>query len=279
MTGLVLEGGGMRGVFTAGVLDFLLEQNIEFDKVAGVSAGACHACSYLSKQKGRAYRACADYIHRWEYMSFRSLIKTGNLFGEKFVYHEIPEKLIPIDNDEFLKSGADFRAVVTNCKTGKAEYLRVRDVIKDVEMVRASSSLPLVSRMVEINGKLYLDGGIADSVPLKFVMDEGCEKNLVVLTRPRDYVKDVERFQFMIRRKYKKFPQMIETIKNRHTIYNEQMEFIRQQEAEGKAFVIAPRSPLDIGRTERDTAKLKAAYDIGYALALEKKEELFSYFG
>ena len=191
-TGIVFEGGGLRGIFAAGVIDYLLDNGIIIKDVIGVSAGACHACSYVSGQRGRSYAVSTDYLDDGRYMSVKNLTKTGDLFGSEFIYHKIPEELYPLDNEHFKSSGITFRAVVTNCLTGEAGYPVVRDLIKDVDIVRASSSLPLLAKMVEIDGTPYMDGGISDSVPVKAMESFGCEKNIVVLTRPAGYRKEKE---------------------------------------------------------------------------------------
>ena len=277
MKGLVLEGGGLRGVFTAGVIDVFLEKGIEFDKVTGVSAGACHACSYLAKQKGRAFSVCTDYLDDPEYCSLKSLVKTGNLFGEQFVFHDIPEKLYPVDNEEFKRSKTDFYVSVTDCTSGKACYPRIRDLFKDVEWIRASSSLPLVSKFVYINKKPYLDGGITDSVPIEFSMSLGCDKNVVVLTRDRNYRKKPESMLTAMRLKYARYPELFEALKHRHERYNEALDLICSLEKEGKIFVIAPELPLAIGRTEKNKEKMKLGYKLGRKAALVNMKALKDY--
>ena len=192
-TGIIFEGGGLRGIFAAGVIDYLLDNNIIFKNVIGVSAGACHACSYVSGQRGRSYAVSTDYLDDKRYMSFDNLRKTGDLFGSDFIYHKIPEELYPLDNESFRKSGITFRAGVTNCVTGFPEYLEIKDLIEDVDIVRASSSLPLLANMVEIDGSLYMDGGISDSVPVEASEELGLKKNVVVLTRPAGYRKEREK--------------------------------------------------------------------------------------
>lgn len=277
MKGLVLEGGGLRGVFTAGVIDVFLEKGIEFDTVTGVSAGACHACSYLAKQKGRALSVCIDYLDDPEYCSFKSLVKTGNLFGEQFVFHDIPEKLYPVDNEEFKKSRSAFYVSTTDCQTGKAFYPKIKDLFEDIEWIRASSSLPLVSKFVYINGKPYLDGGIADSVPIEFSMNLGNDKNVVVLTRDRNYRKKPESMYTAMRLKYSKYPELLEAIKHRHEKYNKALDLICKLEKEGKVFVIAPEVPLAIGRTEKNKEKLKLGYKLGRKAALVNMKALKDY--
>lgn len=279
--GLILEGGGMRGIFVAGVLDYLLEAEVSFDNVIGVSAGACHGCSFVSGQKGRAYATATDYIDDKDYCSLYSLRKTGNMFGAEFLYHKIPEELYPIDNEAFIKSGIKFQAVVTNCETGQAEYPVISDMFRDVEWIRASSSLPLISNMVEVEGGRYMDGGIADSIPLAQSIKQGNEKNVVVLTRPRGYQKKQSAVltRVFMKSKYRNYPKMAEAYENRFRVYNHSLELVAAEEAAGRAFVIAPMGPLDIGRTEKNPEKLRKAYQEGYFVAEglgEKLEEFLA---
>lgn len=263
-TGLVLEGGGMRGVYTAGVLDFLMEKGIWFKNTVGVSAGACHGCSYVCRQKGRAKHISIEYVDNKEYCSVSSLIRTGDFFGEKFAYHKIPEELYPIDNEAFKENKMNLYTVVTNCETGEAEYMKVEDMLEDIEKVRASASLPLLSRFVKINGKDYLDGGVASSVPLKYFEDMGLKKNLVILTQPRNYKKFPNKAMPLIKLKYRKYPKFVKAMAMRHETYNAELEYVRRREKESKVFVIAPENPLEVSRIERDKEKLRAVYETGY---------------
>lgn len=276
-TGLVLEGGGLRGVFTAGVCDLFLEKGIHFDNCIGVSAGSCHACSYLSGQHGRAYSVTVDYLDNKDFISMRNLIRTGNLFGPKMIYHEIPEKLYPIDNEAFKKCGTAFYATVTNCITGQAEYKRVNDIIDDVEYVQASSSLPLVSKAVYFDGIPYLDGGIADSIPIKKSIEMGCTKNVVVLTQPNGFIKAQTRALPLIERAYKKYPEMVKAVAQRHIVYNETLQYIYDLEKSGDIFVIRPEFPLNIKTAEKNKDKLKAAYEHGYEVATKLYDRLVVY--
>ena len=258
----------MRGVFAVGVMDFFLEKGIRFDYVAGVSAGACNACSYLSGQKGRGYSVLTDYIGVPEYCSIRSLIKTGDLFGADFIYRKIPEELYPIDNDYFKDSGVRFQAVVTNCVTGEAEYEDVRDFFQEMDVVRASSSLPFLARMVPIDGIPYLDGGIADSIPLAHAQEEGNEKNVVILTRPRDYEKKTgQPLMPALKLKYGKYPGLLAALKERGRKYNETLRYIAQEEEKGNVFVIAPLGDLGIGRADMNKDRLRKGYEEGYYVA------------
>lgn len=276
-TGLVLEGGGLRGVFTAGVCDLFLEKGLHFDNCIGVSAGSCHACSFLSNQHGRAYSVTVDYLDNKDFISVGNLIKKGDLFGPQMIYHEIPEKLYPIDNEAFKKCKTAFYAVVTNCVTGQAEYKQVRDLFKDVEYIHASSSLPLVSKKVYFDGVPYLDGGIADSIPIRKSIEMGCTKNVVVLTQPEGFVKQKTRALPLIERAYKKYPEMVKSVAQRHIVYNETLSYIHELEEKGEIFVIRPEYPLNVKTAEKNRDKLKAAYDHGYEVAQKLYDSLSSY--
>ena len=257
-TGLVLEGGGLRGIFTAGVLDFFLEKNIEFDSCIGVSAGACHACSYLAKQHKRAFNVSVDYLDDKRYCSLYSLITTGDLFGVDFVYDEIPNKLNPIE-------------------TGEAEYPEVKNFDKDTIYVRASSSLPLLARMVNINGNVYLDGGVSDSIPIKKSIENGNTKNVVVLTRDKNYRKKQSALGKITGIRYKKFPKFVELMNTRYSRYNEVLDYIDELEAKGEIFVIRPEVELTLGRIEKNKKKLLEVYSIGYETAKKNYENLKKY--
>lgn len=272
--GLVLEGGGMRGIFTAGVLDFFMEKGLTFDNCIGVSAGACHAASYLSGQKGRARRVATEYLNDKRYCSVQSLLTTGDLFGEEFVYHELPEQLDKIDAEFFRNNPCCFQAAITNCLSGEAEYPQVNDIIADVDIIRASSSLPFLARMVDIDGKPYLDGGIADAIPVKRLQEQGCEKIVVVLTRERTYRKKEDTLINAMSSRYKDYPKLIEVLKARHEVYNETLEYIAAEEAKGNIFVIAPAEPISVGRLEKDKEKMLAAADMGYQTAAASFERL-----
>ncbi len=277
--GLVIEGGGMRGIFAAGVLDCFLDAGIRFDNVIGVSAGACHGCSYVAGQRDRALAVNLDYLDRKEYCSLHSLRTTGDLFGAEFIYHTIPEQLYPIDNDAFTASGIKFQPVVTNCVTGEAEYPVVGDMFRDVEWVRASASLPFLANMVEIGGGLYMDGGISDSIPLAQSIRQGNEKNIVILTRPRDYRKKRTNGMMLkvMKRKYRDYPNMVASYEKRAQTYNQSLELVAAEEETGRAFVIAPMGDLDIGRTERNPEKMKKAYREGYYVTEGLLEKLQKY--
>lgn len=275
--GLVVEGGGMRGVYTAGVLDYFMEKNLYFDDCYGVSAGACHISSYVSKQIGRSIKVTLDYINDKRYCSVNSLIKTGDMFGVEMLYDLIPNKLELYDYDTFNKFKGNFYSVVTNCKTGKAEYIKIKDMKKDIIAVRASSSLPLLSRIVEINGKEYLDGGITDSIPIKKSIKDGHKKNVVILTRDKTYRKSKPKFLSLLKFKYKKYPNLVKAIENRYKIYNETLDFLEEEKAKNEVFIIQPKLPVKISRIEKDKDKLKELYNQGYEDAKELYEDLMKF--
>lgn len=266
-TGLVLEGGGVRGIYTAGVLDVFLENNITFDGVIGVSAGAIHGCSYLSGQHGRSIRYYMKYCADPRFMSFTSLLKTGDLVGVDFCYHEIPEKLDVYDNEAFLRNNTPFYAVCSNVETGKPEYIRMTDMFRDIDILRASASMPYVSRIVEIDDKKYLDGGSTDSIPLEAFRQMGYEKNVVILTRDIHYRKKPE-MKGLAKLLYRKYPAFAAAQENRYLHYNSTVEQILELEKEGSVFVIRPSQPPAIGRTEKDPQKVQEHYQKGREDAL-----------
>ena len=275
--GLILEGGGMRGAYTAGVLDYFLDNDIEFSSCYGVSAGAGHCCSYVSKQKKRAITVSVSYLENKEYASMHSLIKTGDYFGAKFIYKKIPSELNKFDHDTFNSYKGKFYASVTNCITGKAEYLLVKDSRKDMAKIVASSSLPLLARVIMIGGKPYLDGGVSDSVPLVQSEKDGNAKNVVILTRNAGYRKEANKFADVLKLKYRKYPELIKAMKRRHIMYNSEMDYIEEQEEKGNVFVIRPTEKMDIGRLEKNKEKLLALYEAGYKDAAECGEKMLEY--
>lgn len=277
--GLVLEGGAMKGVYTAGVLDFFLDAGIDFEKCYGVSAGACCMCSYLSKQRGRALATMTDYLKDKDYWGLASLLRTGDLFNVRMCYHDIPEKLNPFDYEAFDKNPSRGYAVVTNIETGFAEYIPLQEMHRDIEAVRASASMPFVSRNVDIGGKMYLDGGLADSIPILHAVTDGCRKNVVVMTKEEGYRRSPMRHAGAARLKYAKYPKVYELIKNRHNTYNETLRYIYEQVEEGTVFLIQPRYKSDVSRTEKDASKLRALYEEGYEEAASRKEELLAFLG
>ena len=273
-TGLVLEGGAMRGLFTAGVIDVLMENGIEFPAFVGVSAGAAFGCNYKSRQIGRALRYNKRFCRDPRYCSFRSLFKTGDVFGAQFCYHEVPNTLDPFDVKAFDENPMAFYLVASDVETGTPFYKKI-DHADDTayEWIRASASMPIVSRVVELDGKKFLDGGVTDSIPLAF-MERQYDRNVVVLTRPRDYQKQPASKLWLYRLTLRKYPNMLRAVRERHLMYNEQRAHVFAQEKAGKAFVICPDKPLEVGRMEHDPEQLQKAYDTGRQTALRQLEAL-----
>lgn len=275
--GLVLEGGGMRGVYTSGVLEFFLEQGLHFNYVIGVSAGACNAASYISRQKGRNKAVTIDMVNDRRYLSVRNLIKSGSLFGWDFIFNEVPNQLVPFDYDTFYNSPAEFIAGVTNCSTGKAVYYSKHQIERNFDVLRASSSLPLVSPTVTIDGQDLLDGGLADPIPVRKSIADGNQKNVVVLTQNKGYIKKPDSLMRLYKAKYKKYPALLQTMMSRHLLYNETLNYIEQLENEGRCLVIRPQNPLHVGRLEKDSAKLTDLYQEGYEDAKLLSGQLYSF--
>ena len=262
--GIVLEGGGMRGLYTSGVLDYLLDQDIMADYVIGVSAGACNGVSYVSKQRGRNFRVNTGYLNDKRYLSLNNFIKTKSLFGMDFIFNQIAHQLDLFDYDTFLASSCEFKVGVTDALTGQPVYFDKTHLNYDSTIIKASSSIPVFSPIVPYQEGEYLDGGTSDSIPVKQALKDGCDHVIVVLTRDRSFIKEQESFRFIYSRALKKYPNMIKTLDNRHLMYNETLEFIKQLEQEGKATVIAPSHPIKISRFEKDINKLKELYELGY---------------
>ncbi len=265
--GIVLEGGGMRGIYTAGVLDFFINKNIYFPYVIGVSAGACHALNYIAGQKGRDKDIALKFLGDRRYLSFRNLIKTGDIFGFDFIFGELSQKLLPFDYEAFENSNQELAVGVTNCITGKCEYFYKSKTSTDeiLRAVRASSSLPFLSKEVIINDKAYMDGGISSSIPLKKAIDDGYEYNIVVLTRNKGYRKKPSKLTRRLSKlKYKNFKGLSKAIGERYKKYNSELEFVENMEKEGKVFVIRPQKHINVSRVEKDKNKIFELYKQGY---------------
>ncbi len=275
--GLVLEGGGMKGVYTAGVLDFFLDKGLEFSSVYGVSAGACHMTSYLSKQRGRALDISIDYLKSRKYCSVESLLTTGDLFNVQTAYHLVPDYLNPFDYEAFKKYEGRAYAVATDIESGMPVYFRIRDVKKDMDAIRASASLPLVSRNVRIGNHLYLDGGISDAIPIRKSILDGNSKNVVVLTKEEGFVRQPTTQLPLLKMRYFRYPKVAELMAERHITYNNTMDYLYEQQKNGQAFVIRPAEKSNVGRIEKDEDKLKALYEQGYADAEALYEPLLNY--
>jgi len=277
--GLVLEGGGMKGVYTAGVLDFFLDKGIEFSSCYGVSAGAHQMCSYLSKQKGRGYRVYVDYLDNKHYCGARSLLTSGDLFNVRMCYDLIPNYLNPFDEETFKKYKGKAYVVVTNIKTGKAEYIRIKNTNDNMDALRASSSLPLVSRNVKIRGNLYLDGALADSIPIQKSILDGNRKNIVIMTKETQYRRKPisVSMQSLLKVRYFKYPKVYELMKGRHIEYNATLDFLKNQEKNGQAFVIRPGHDSGVGRIEKDEEKLETLYHMGYEDGEKNYDRMIEY--
>ena len=272
-TGLVLEGGAMRGIYTAGVLDIFNENKIKVDGVIGVSAGCVHGVNYISEQNGRSIRYTLKYRNDKRYMSVKSLLKTGNMVETDFCYHEIPEKLDPFDNDTYMKSGIDFYTVSSNVETGRAEYLKCKDVFKQIDLIRASASMPFVSQRVETEGFKLLDGGICDSVPVKKFMEMGYDRIVVILTKPIGYIPKPNN-AFLSKKMYGKYPEFVDALITRHLRYVENLNYVNKLEEEGKIMVIRPSRTVNISRTEKNLARIWEMYELGRENAEERLEEV-----
>ncbi len=276
--GLVLEGGAMRGMFTAGVLDALMENGIELDGVIGVSAGAAFGCNYKSGQNGRALRYNTKYVRDKRYCGMRVLMKTGDVFSADFCYNEVPLRLDPFDFEAFEKSPVEFYVVCTDLETGEAVYKRLNSKGDNcLEWIRASASMPLVSNIVEIDGQKLLDGGIADSIPVGFFQKAGFEKNVVVLTRPKGYRKSKNSLMTLVKTKYSKYPNFIKAMDERHTVYNRTLDYIEKCEAEGTLLVIRPPYEIPVKRVERDPKNLELAHALGKETAIKSLDEIKSF--
>ena len=260
--GLVLEGGAMRGMYTAGIIDTFLDENIEVDTIIGVSAGALFGINYLSKQKGRVLRYNKKYANDKNYMGLHSLITTGNLVNTDFAYNKLPMELDPFDEKTFRKSKTKFYATVTNVENGEAEYIQITDTYKQIDAFRASGSMPFVSQIVEYDNKKYLDGALADSIPIKKMQEMGCDKIIVVLTKPDNYRKK-KHPEFIAKAYYKKYPALAKAINTRYKIYNETLDYIEELESKKEIFVLRPSKDLKISRVEKDVDKIEAQYNLG----------------
>lgn len=269
--GLVMEGGAMRGLFTAGVIDVLMENQITFDGAIGVSAGAAFGCNFKSRQIGRVIRYNTKYCRDPRYGSFRSLLKTGDIYSKEFAYGELPNVLDPFDTKAFSENPMEFYVVATNIETGLPVYHKCETGTgEDMDWIQASASMPLVSCPVEIGGKLLLDGGMSDSVPLAYFQSIGYQKNVVILTRPEDYRKKKNKLMPVIRVRMHQYPNMIETLAYRHIMYNDEIAYIRKQKELGNTFIIEPREALHIGPVEHDPKELLRVYETGRKTAMEQ---------
>ncbi len=277
-TGLIMEGGAMRGLFTVGVTDVFMENGIEFDGAIGVSAGAAFGCNYKSRQPGRALRYNKEYAKDPRFCSIRSLIKTGDLFGAEFCYHTIPDKLDIFDTPAYVDNPMKFYVVCTDAETGEALYFCDSETGDDtLEYFRASASMPLVSRPVKINGRKLLDGGIADSVPIQYFESIGYDRNVIILTQPLGFVKKPSSATKLMKYALKDYPNIVKAMESRHVEYNTTLEYIAKKEKSGEVLVIRPEKALPIGRISHDPQKMQEVYDLGRGVAEKQLNQIMNF--
>lgn len=277
-TAIILEGGSFRGQFTAGVLDVLMEHNVQPDVCYGVSAGILNGLSYKSHQIGRSNRVNLAFCNDERYMGAKSFARSGSFIGYDFMLNDVQDRLDPFDNDAYLKNPMPLVAVATDIVFGTAAYLEVKNAVLDIDVVRATTSLPLMTQPVEIDGHLYLDGGVADSVPIEHVLeDAGYDRAVVVLTQHRAYKKGPYEMMAAARARYGEYPYLLDAIESRHERYNEQREHIWSYEKEGRALVLTPPRPVEVGHIEHDTAKLLDLYIQGRQEAARRLDEIVSF--
>lgn len=277
-TGLVLEGGGLRELFTAAILDVMDKHGLRFDGIIGVSAGATFGCNYKSHQPGRSLRYNKQMAGDWRYCSLRSLLTTGNLVGAEFAYHTLPCEIDIFDNETFMADPTEFCIVCTDARTGEPIYKRIESFdYEGLEWLRASASLPIVSRPVEIDGRAMLDGGIVDSIPLKYWQSQGYERNLVILTQPAGFLKKPTRLMPLFRLFVRRYPAVIQAMARRHEMYNAELAYVAQEQQKGNILVLCPDQTLDIGRTEMNPKKMQQVYDQGLAYAEQHIEEIIRF--
>ena len=279
---LVCEGGSLRGMYTSGVIDTFMDENIQIDAILGVSAGALFSPNYFSNQKGRALRYSKRFCNDKRNMSFRNFILTGNLVSKQFAYYDITLKYDLFDNDTFMENNTGFYAAVTNVETGEAEYLEMHDIVKEMEILRATAAIPFVSKIVHLNGKKYLDGGVADSIPVLQAKKMGYDNIIVIRTRDAFYQKAPlsKNMECLLKLRYWKYPKFIEAMLNRHERYNQTLKQIQTMKENHELFIISPSSPIQMHTIERNSDVLQQVYDLGVkdckGLIHELKEYLSS---
>lgn len=279
--GLVLEGGSLRGLYTAGILDVLMDNNIEIDGIIGTSAGALFGVNYFSMQRGRVIRYNKRFCKDIRFISKTSLLLTGNVVNKNFTYYKVTKELDIFDNETFIKGNKDYYVVTTNIETGKAEYFKIVNPYEQLEIFRASAAIPVVSKIVKIDNKKYLDGGVADSIPIDKCIELGYDKIIVILTQPLDYRKEkLSKTKIsVIKTKYKNYPNLIEAMSRRHINYNNSIEKIIDLENKKEIFVIRPSKKINIKIMEKDKEKLQEVYDLGINDASKIIKNLRKYLG
>lgn len=273
--GLVLEGGGNRSIYTSGVLDAFIEKGIEFDYAIGVSAGSCNATSYIAKNYRRQHDIIINYSDDKRYMSAGNMLKGHSFLNTDWIFGELAYDIVPLNQDEFENSKTVLCAVATNAQTGKAEYFYPKSMRQKCDELKASCSLPGVTKGVQIGNSTYFDGGLVDSIPLEKAMADGCKKCVVILTRNKGFKK--QPITPKAQKVFKKFPKIGEAVINRHIMYNHQLEYVQKMQEQGLAYVIQPTAPLNVSTLEKDTSKLEAIYQLGYKQGLDNAEEVIKF--
>lgn len=268
--GLVLEGGGTRAIYTSGVLDAFIKNEIRFPYVIGVSAGSCNGTSYLGGNYRRQHDITIDYVNDKRYMGIGSMLKNGMFLNLPWIFGELSYDLVPLNHEQFESSGSQLVVVVTNAQTAQAEYYTVDNFREECNILAASCALPLATKGVEVNGNKYFDGGIVDSIPVARALEDGCDKAVVILTQHDGYVKRQPKGIEVINKALRRYPKLAEALANRHVMYNQQLELVRRLEAEGKVIVIQPKTPLNAGTLEKRIDKLEEIYRLGYDDGVEK---------
>ena len=277
--GLVLEGGAMRGLYTAGIIDMMMEAGIEPDGIIGVSAGAAFGCNYKSRQPGRAIRYNARFAKDPRYSGIRSLLKTGDYFNAEFGYHVIPKQYDVFDDEAFEKNPMEFVVVCTDVLTGKPVYRSLTEATYDTyEWIRASASMPVASKVVELEGMKLLDGGVSDSIPLAHFESMGYDRNVVILTQPEGFVKKHTRLMPLMRVALRKYPEMIKAMDTRHLMYNRQLDYVRQAEKEGRCLVIRPETKIPIGHISHDPYQMRLVYNLGRQMGKQRLEQIKEFY-
>ncbi len=277
--GLVLEGGAMRGLYSAGVFDVMMEHNIWPDGIIGVSAGAAFGCNYKAKQIGRAIRYNMRFAKDSRYSGVRSLLQTGDYFNAEFAYHIVPKEYDVFDCKTFNENPMEFVLVCTDVESGKAVYKKLDHISEETfDWIRASASMPLVSRIVELEGHKLLDGGVADSIPLAHFEEMGYERNVVILTQPEGYQKEHNKLMPLMRMSLRKYPKMIEALDKRHIMYNQQLEYVKAAEREGRCLVIRPDGPIPIGHVSHDPNRMQFVYQTGRKIGLRYINEIKAFY-
>lgn len=277
--GLILEGGGMRGVYTSGVLDFFMDRNLYFPYIIGVSMGACNGASYVSKQRGRTKSVTIDFVSDSRYLSYRNLFKYKSIFGMDFIFNEIPTKLVPFDFKTFSNYDGEFVIGVTDCITGKEVYFNKSNYTNNniLDIIKASSSLPFVAKSVKINDSILMDGGLSDPIPIKKSISDGNKKNVIILTRQRGYIKKPFKLKWLASKKYHNYKGLYNSLVQRHKLYNETIEYINKLHNDGKVFIIQPQTPPVVKRTEKNPKKLIELYNEGYKDAERNYKDIISF--